>query len=70
MYSVKRTNIVLDETLVAEAQRLTGIKTQRELVHQALSQLVRREQQRDILKLRGAITWEGDLSELRRERTP
>ena len=60
-----RTNIVLDDDLIKQAKRRTGIKTTRELVDYALRELVRRRRQRDILKLRGAVDWEGDLDRLR-----
>ncbi len=63
-----RTNIVLDESLVGKAKRLTGLKTMREVVHQALRELVRHRRQRDILKLSGHIHWEGDLSQMRSQR--
>ena len=43
---VMRTNIVLNEDLVAEAQRLTGLRTKRGLIDHALRELVRRRQQR------------------------
>lgn len=63
-----RTNIVLDDDLVAEAQRLTGARTKREVVDLALRQLVRLQRQRAVLDLEGAVDWEGDLEELRRTR--
>jgi len=66
---MKRTNIVLDEELVAEAKKATGIKTTRELVDTALRELVRQKDIRKILELRGEVEWEGDLSEMRRLRT-
>ena len=65
---MKRTNIVLDEKLVSAGLKLTGLKTQRDLVHHALKQLIRREQQKSILELRGSIDWEGDLSLMRKGR--
>ena len=65
---MKRTNIVLDEKLVSEALKLTGLKTQRELVHHALQQLIRREKQVGLLELKGKVRWEGDLSLLRKGR--
>lgn len=68
MCIMKRTNIVLDEKLVAKARKLTGIKTQRELIDHALREIVRREEMKRLLDLEGAIEWEGDLSEMRRER--
>ena len=62
---MKRTNVVLDEKLINRAKSLTGIKTLRLLVDYALRDLLRHRRQRDILKLRGRINWEGDLSAIR-----
>ena len=59
---------MLDEKLVSEALKLTGLKTQRDLVHHALKQLVRRETQKSLLLLRGKISWDGDLSQMRKGR--
>jgi Arc/MetJ family transcription regulator len=63
-----RTNVVLDDELVAEAMRLTGIKTKREVISEALRTLVRLQRQRAILKLEGRISWEGDLGAMRTSR--
>jgi Arc/MetJ family transcription regulator len=60
-----KTNVDLDETLVAAARQLTGLKTKKELVHHALSELVRRGDQKKILSLQGKIQWQGDLAEMR-----
>jgi Arc/MetJ family transcription regulator len=65
---MKRTNIVIDEKLVEAGLKATGLKTQRELVDYALRELLRLEAQKEILKLKGRIHWEGDLSEMRRGR--
>ena len=62
---VMRTNIELNEDLVAEAQRLTGFRTKRGLIDHALRELVRRRQQRRLLELRGRVKWEGDLGRMR-----
>ncbi len=56
-----RTNIEIDDEVLAEAQRLTGARTKRETVDLALRELVARRRQRDVLALRGRIRWEGDL---------
>ena len=66
----KRTNIVMDEGLVRQGLKATGIKTRRALVHHALSELVRREKQKGWLALEGKIRWEGNLDEMRRSRFP
>jgi Arc/MetJ family transcription regulator len=50
-----RTNIVLDEDLVEEARRLTGIKTKRELVHEGLKALIRQNRPKKLSDLRGKI---------------
>ncbi|MEA3334892.1 MAG: type II toxin-antitoxin system VapB family antitoxin [Chloroflexota bacterium] len=63
-----RTNVVLDDELVAEAMRLTGIKTKRQVIDEALRTLVRIKRQRELLTLEGAVHWEGDLDEMRTSR--
>lgn len=56
-----RTNIVLDEKLVDSALKVTKLKTRKALIDYALRELLRHAKQKDILKLRGKIHWEGDL---------
>lgn len=65
----KQRNIVLEEELVSKGMRLTGLRTQKALIDYALRELVRREEQKSILKLKGKISWEGDLDQLRSNRT-
>ena len=60
-----RTNIVIDDDLMADALKATGLRTKREAVEQGLKLLVRQNQQQSIRKLRGKLKWEGDLDELR-----
>jgi len=60
-----RTNIVIDDKLMADALRASGYSTKKEAVEQALKLLVRRSQQQQIRKLRGKLKWEGDLDEMR-----
>jgi Arc/MetJ family transcription regulator len=62
-----RTNIVLDDDLVAEAMRRTGIKTKRAVVEEALRTLIGLKRQEEILALRGKLHWDGDLDEMRRD---
>jgi Arc/MetJ family transcription regulator len=64
---MKRTNLVLREDLLEEATRLSGEKTYSRTVDRALDEFVRRRKARQILQLRGAGLWEGDLSEMRGE---
>ena len=63
-----RTNIVIDDELMAEAQRLTGISTKRETVEEALRELVRLKRQEAVRRERGRLQWEGDLDRSRQAR--
>lgn len=60
-----RTNIVLDSKLVKAGLKATGLKTRRELIDFALRELLRHKQQKKLLALKGKLSWEGDLSEMR-----
>lgn len=64
-----RTNIELDDRLVRQGLKTYKCKSKRELVHLALTELMRRAKQKEILALRGQVKWEGDLHELRESRT-
>lgn len=55
-----RTNIVLDDDLMAEAMRLTGIKTRKELVHEALRVLIASKKRKNLLDLRGKLEFTPD----------
>jgi Arc/MetJ family transcription regulator len=65
---MKRTNIVLDDKLVEDCLKATGIKTRRALIDHALRELYRHESQTKILELKGKVSWEGDLQKWRRGR--
>ena len=68
MSSTIRTNIVVDQDLVNEALEISGLNSRRELIHHALTELVRREKQKQLLALQGKVAWDGDLDELRKTR--
>ena len=63
-----RTSIVIDDKLIKDALRATGLKTKREAVEQGLRTLVRLRQQEDIRRFRGKLKWEGDLDAMRIEK--
>ena len=63
-----RMNIVIDDKLMAAALRATGLSTKREVVELGLKTVLRLRQQAEIKKLRGKITWEGDLDAMRRDK--
>lgn len=60
-----RTNIVIDDELMAQAMRYTGLDTKRAVVHEALRTLVALRTQEDVRTLRGRLRWEGDLDQMR-----
>ncbi len=60
-----RTNIVIDDELMQAALEATGLPTKRAVVEAALKLIVRLRAQERIRDLRGRISWEGDLEELR-----
>jgi Arc/MetJ family transcription regulator len=63
-----RTNIVIDEKLIREAMKATGLKTKRAVVEAGLQALIQIKSQADIRRWRGQVQWEGDLNEMRRSR--
>lgn len=62
-----RTNIVIDDAVMAEALAATGLKTKREAVEAGLRLLARRARQASAVELFGAIDWRGDLDAERRD---
>lgn len=62
-----RTNIVVDDDLMAEAMKLSDIKTKKGVVDQALNLLVQVKKQEKIRRLRGKLHWEENLEEMRRD---
>jgi Arc/MetJ family transcription regulator len=60
-----RTNIVIDDELMANALKMTGLKTKREAVELGLKTLVRLKQQEQIRQFRGKLPWKGDLEKMR-----
>ena len=65
-----RTNVVIDPDLLKTAQKATGLKTKRAVIEEALRRLVRyHEQARAIRELKGLADWEGDLQQLREDRS-
>lgn len=63
-----RTNVVIDDELLKQAMQLSGIKTKRETIDEALRTFVRLQSQKAVLALEGAIAWEGDLNAMRTTR--
>ncbi len=60
-----RTNIAIDDQLMADALKATGLKTKKEVVELGLKTLVRLHQQEKIKGLKGKLKWDGDLEAMR-----
>jgi Arc/MetJ family transcription regulator len=63
-----RANIEIDDKLMKDALKATGVKTKREAVELGLKTLVRLRAQEKARELKGKITWEGDLNAMRTDR--
>ncbi len=60
-----RTNIMIDDKLMRDTLRVTGLKTKREVVEEALRTLLRLRKQAELRRLRGKLDWRGDLNAMR-----
>ncbi len=63
-----RTNIVIDDKLMDDALKATGLSTKKKVVEMGLKTLVRLKKQEKIRKFKGKLAWEGDLSKMRKTR--
>jgi len=63
-----RTNIVIDDKLMEDTMRATGLKTKREAVERGLETLLRLSKQLQVRQFRGKLQWHGDLDAMRRDR--
>lgn len=63
-----RTNIVIDDLLMADALKATGIKTKREVVELGLKTLLMLKQQERIKAFKGKLKWDGNLEEMRTDK--
>jgi Arc/MetJ family transcription regulator len=63
-----RTSVVIDDNLMKDALKATGLKTKREVVELGLQTLVDLSTQEQARQLRGKIAWEGDLDAMRTDK--
>ena len=60
-----RTNIEIDDKLMSDVLKVTGLKTKKDAVELGLKTLIRLNKQENIKKLRGKLQWTGDLDDMR-----
>ena len=62
-----RIKVVIDEDLMDEALKVTGLKTKRQAIKEGLRLLVRTRRKARVRRLRGTLRWEGSLDDMRRD---
>jgi len=60
-----RTNVVIDDSLMNKAKSISGYKTKKQTIEEALKLLIAQKEQSEIRKWRGKLNWEGNLEEMR-----
>jgi len=60
-----RTNIEIDDKLMSDALKATGLKTKKEAVEEGLKALIKLKKQEGIKRFRGKLEWSGDLDDMR-----
>jgi len=60
-----RTNVVVDDELMASALQVSGLKTKKDVIEEGLKLLVQVKRQKEIRRFRGKLKWSGNLDEMR-----
>ena len=63
-----RTNIVIDDQLMEEALKASGLSTEEEVIEEGLKALIKIKSQERIKAFRGKLKWEGDLDGMRTDK--
>jgi Arc/MetJ family transcription regulator len=64
-----RTNIDIDDTLMAQAQKASGCATKKQTVEEALRLMIKLKRQRVVDAAFGKYRWRGDLDRSRKGRS-
>jgi Arc/MetJ family transcription regulator len=62
-----RTNVVIEDELMDEALKVSGLRTKRQAIEEGLRLLVKTRKQARVRRLRGKLRWEGSLDDMRRD---
>ncbi len=60
-----RTNIDIDDALMEEAMKWSNLKSKKEIVNYALSELIKFHKRQSMKTLQGKVEWIGDLDKMR-----
>jgi len=66
--AMMRTNVVIDDNLMASALEISGMKTKKDAIEAGLKLLVKFNRQAKIRDLRGKLKWIGNLDEMRTDK--
>ena len=60
-----RTNVVIDDNLMAKAMKFSGLKTKKQVIEAALKEFIYTNALQKLEEMRGEGVWEGNLAEMR-----
>jgi Arc/MetJ family transcription regulator len=63
-----RTNVELDNVLIEEAMKISGMHTKKAVINMLLHEYIKSNKRKEILKYQGMNIWEGNLEEMRQNR--
>jgi Arc/MetJ family transcription regulator len=63
-----RTNVVIDDTLMESALKVSGLVTKKDVIEEGLKLLVQVKSQKEIKRFRGKLKWSGNLDEMRSDK--
>ena len=63
-----RTNVVINDVLMESALRVSGVKTKKDTIEEALKLLVQIKNQENIKGFRGKLKWTGNLNNMRTDK--
>jgi Arc/MetJ family transcription regulator len=63
-----RTNVVINDDLMASALKASGLRTKKDAIEEGLKLLVQMNRQKEIKQYRGKLKWSGNLNEMRTDK--
>ncbi len=63
-----RTNVVINDDLMAQALNASGFKTKKDTIEEGLKLLIQMKSHKEIKQFRGKLKWSGNLDEMRTDK--
>lgn len=67
--ATKRTNLIVDFELLKKAKKILDKESYSSTVNEALAEVIRTNQLKDLMSFIGSGVWSGELSEMRTDKT-